>query len=63
MELDGVRGHFPAERLLLQRLSVFSGSFHEEQALAVCAGDIQSEPEVLRGIDELVETSLLARDI
>jgi predicted ATPase/class 3 adenylate cyclase len=52
----------PNSRQVLQRLSVFSGSFHEEQALAVCAGDIQSEPEVLRGIDELVETSLLARD-
>ena len=52
----------PNSRQVLQRLSVFSGSFHEEQALAVCAGDIESEPEVLRGIDELVETSLLARD-
>jgi predicted ATPase/class 3 adenylate cyclase len=52
----------PNSRQVLQRLSVFSGSFHEEQALAVCAGDIQSESEVLRGIDELVETSLLARD-
>ena len=52
----------PNSRQVLQRLSVFSGSFHEEQALAVCAGDIQSEPEALRGIDELVETSLLARD-
>jgi predicted ATPase/class 3 adenylate cyclase len=52
----------PNSRQVLQRLSVFSGSFHEEQALAVCAGDIQSEPEVLRGIDELVETSLLGRN-
>jgi predicted ATPase/class 3 adenylate cyclase len=52
----------PNSRQVLQRLSVFSGSFHEEQALAVCAGDIQHEPEVLRGIDELVETSLLSRD-
>ncbi|MGB6399059.1 MAG: hypothetical protein WBF73_25765, partial [Bradyrhizobium sp.] len=52
----------PNSRQVLQRLSVFSGSFHEEQALAVCAGDIESESEVLRGIDELVETSLLARD-
>jgi len=52
----------PASRQVLQRLSVFSGSFHEEQALAVCAGDIPGESEVLRGIDELVETSLLARD-
>ena len=52
----------PNSRQVLQRLSVFSGSFHEEQALAVCAGDIQNESDVLRGIDELVETSLLARD-
>ena len=52
----------PNSRQVLQRLSVFSGSFHEEQALAVCAGDIQNEFDVLRGIDELVETSLLARD-
>jgi predicted ATPase/class 3 adenylate cyclase len=52
----------PNSRQVLQRLSVFSGSFHEEQALAVCAGDIESESDVLRGIDELVETSLLARD-
>jgi predicted ATPase/class 3 adenylate cyclase len=52
----------PNSRRILQLLSVFSGSFHEEQALAVCAADIKDEPEVLRGIDELVETSLLARD-
>jgi len=53
----------PNSRQVLQRLSVFSGSFHEEQALAVCAGDMPDESEVLRGIDELVETSLLSRDI
>jgi predicted ATPase/class 3 adenylate cyclase len=53
----------PNSREVLQRLSVFSGSFHEEQALAVCAGDIPKESDVLRGIDELVETSLLSRDI
>jgi predicted ATPase/class 3 adenylate cyclase len=53
----------PNSRQILQRLSVFSGSFHEEQALAVCAGDIPDESEVLRGIDELIETSLLFRDI
>jgi len=53
----------PNSRQVLQRLSVFSGSFHEEQALAVCAGDIPNESDVLRGIDELVETSLLSRDI
>lgn len=50
-------------RQVLQRLSVFSGSFHEEQALAVCAGDIPDESEVLKGIDQLVESSLLIRDV
>lgn len=52
----------PKSRLVLQRLSVFSGSFHEEQALAVCAGDGPDEIEIMTGIDELVESSLLARD-
>jgi predicted ATPase/class 3 adenylate cyclase len=50
-------------RQVLQRLSVFSGPFHEEQALAVCAGDMPNESGVLGGIDELVESSLLARDL
>jgi hypothetical protein len=50
-------------REVLQRLSVFSGPFHEEQAVAVCAGDIPSESDVLGGIDELVESSLLARHV
>ncbi|SDS98143.1 Predicted ATPase [Bradyrhizobium canariense] len=49
-------------RQVLQRLSVFSGPFHEEQALAVCAGDMSSEADIVRGIDELVESSLLSRD-
>ncbi|SHK66316.1 ATP-binding protein [Bradyrhizobium lablabi] len=53
----------PNSRQVLQRLSVFSGSFHEEQALAVCAGDMPNESDVLSGIDELVESSLLARDV
>ncbi|WP_024510507.1 adenylate/guanylate cyclase domain-containing protein [Bradyrhizobium sp. ARR65] len=52
----------PNSRQVLQRLSVLSGSFHEEQALAICAGDMASEFDVLRGIDELTETSLLRRD-
>jgi predicted ATPase/class 3 adenylate cyclase len=52
----------PTSRQVLQRLAVFSGSFHEEQALAVCAGDIEEEDKVWGGIDELVETSLLARN-
>jgi predicted ATPase/class 3 adenylate cyclase len=53
----------PNSRQVLQRLSAFSGPFHEEQALAVCAGDIPNESDVLAGIDELVESSLLARDL
>jgi predicted ATPase/class 3 adenylate cyclase len=53
----------PNSRQVLQRLSVFSGPFHEEQALAVCAGDMPNESDVLGGIDELVESSLLTRDI
>jgi predicted ATPase/class 3 adenylate cyclase len=52
----------PNSRQVLQRLSVFSGPFHEEQALAVCAGDMPDESDVRRGIGELVESSLLARD-
>ncbi len=52
----------PNSRQVLQRLSVFSGPFHEEQALAVCAADMPNESDVLAGIDELVESSLLARD-
>ena len=52
----------PNSRQVLQRLAVLSGSFHEEQALAICAGDMTSEFDVLRGIDELIETSLLGRD-
>jgi predicted ATPase/class 3 adenylate cyclase len=52
----------PNSRQVLQRLAVLSGSFHEEQLLAICAGDMPSEFDVLRGIDELIETSLLGRD-
>jgi predicted ATPase/class 3 adenylate cyclase len=53
----------PNGRRVLQRLSVFSGPFHEEQALAVCAGDMPNEFEVLGGIDELVESSLVVPDM
>jgi predicted ATPase/class 3 adenylate cyclase len=52
----------PNSREILQRLSVFSGPFREEQALAVCAIDMPDESDVLGGIDELVESSLLTRD-
>ncbi len=47
---------------ILLRLSVFSGSFREEQALAVCAADALGQAQALRGIDDLLESSLLARD-
>jgi predicted ATPase/class 3 adenylate cyclase len=50
-------------RQVLQRLSILSGCCHEEQALAICAADMRSEDEVLRGIDELAEASLLNRDV
>ena len=50
-------------RQVLQRLSILSGNFHEEQALAICAADMPNENEVLRGIDELAEASLLCRDV
>jgi predicted ATPase/class 3 adenylate cyclase len=53
----------PNSRQVLQRLSVFSGPFHEEQALAVCARDMPNESDVLGGIDELFESSLLAREV
>ena len=53
----------PNSRQVLQRLAVFSGPFHEEQGLAVCVGDIPNESDVLDGIAELVESSLLARDL
>jgi predicted ATPase/class 3 adenylate cyclase len=49
-------------RRVLQRLSILSGCCHAEQALAICAADMPSEDEVLRGINELVEASLLNRD-
>jgi predicted ATPase/class 3 adenylate cyclase len=50
-------------RHVLQRLSILSGCCHEEQALAICAADMPGEDEVLRGIDELAEASLLNRDV
>jgi predicted ATPase/class 3 adenylate cyclase len=53
----------PDSRQVLERLSVFSGPFREEQALAVCAADMPDEQHVLGGIDELVESSLMTRDM
>jgi predicted ATPase/class 3 adenylate cyclase len=52
----------PNSRRVLQRLSVFARPFRDEQALAVCAGDMPRETDVIDGIDELVNGSLLARD-
>ena len=52
----------PNSRRVLERLSVFSGPFHEEQALAVCAGDMPNQSDALDGIDELIESSLLTQD-
>jgi predicted ATPase/class 3 adenylate cyclase len=47
---------------VLQQLSVFSGPFREDQAIAVCAPDTPSRAKTIEGIDELVESSLLYRD-
>jgi predicted ATPase/class 3 adenylate cyclase len=52
----------PNSRALLQRLSVFSGPFLEEQALALCIDEIADESAILDGIDDLVDSSLLMRD-
>ena len=47
---------------VLRQLSVFSGPFREDQALAVCAPDAADRAKTIEGIDELVESSLLYRD-
>jgi hypothetical protein len=52
----------PNSRQVLLLLSVLSGSIHEEQGLAICASYMPNKFDVLRGIDRLVETSLLYRD-
>ena len=52
----------PNSRELLQRLAVFSGTFHEEQALALCLNDVGNEADILDGIDDLVDSSLVMRD-
>ncbi|MEM9549722.1 MAG: hypothetical protein AAGA05_01020 [Pseudomonadota bacterium] len=46
-------------RTVFQRLSVFSGPFHEEQAMAVCAPDMADEVAILDSIDDLIDASLL----
>jgi predicted ATPase/class 3 adenylate cyclase len=52
----------PNSRDLLQRLAVFSGAFREDQALALCVGGDVEESDILDGIDDLVDSSLLARE-
>lgn len=55
----------PGSRRVLQHLAVFSGPFHEEQALALFVGDVgdvDDEAAVLKGIDDLVDSSLLRRE-
>ena len=52
----------PSSRNLLQRLAVFSGPFREEQALALCIEEDFAESDILDGIDDLVDSSLLARE-
>ncbi|MFY9210506.1 MAG: AAA family ATPase [Aestuariivita sp.] len=48
---------------VLERLSVFSGQFSEEEALEVCGLDIEDEVDILDGIDELIDASLLTAQI
>jgi predicted ATPase/class 3 adenylate cyclase/DNA-binding CsgD family transcriptional regulator len=47
-------------RLLLQRLSVFSGSFDLTAAETVCAGGLLNELDVLPALEGLVDQSLIA---
>jgi predicted ATPase/class 3 adenylate cyclase/DNA-binding CsgD family transcriptional regulator len=46
-------------RLLLLRLSVFSGSFDLTAAESVCAGDVLHKLDVLAGLEQLVDQSLI----
>jgi predicted ATPase/DNA-binding SARP family transcriptional activator len=50
------------ERLLLQRLSIFSGGWSLEGALAVCSGEEIHPPEVLDLLAGLVDHSLVIAD-
>jgi predicted ATPase/class 3 adenylate cyclase len=45
-----------------RQLSAFSGPFREAQALAVCGADDANRQSLLDAIDDLLESSLLARD-
>lgn len=49
-------------RRMLELLSVFSGPFHEEQALALCEGAFEGAAGVLDGLEELLASSLLLRE-
>lgn len=49
----------PSERSVLQRLSVFSGSFELRAAETVCAGETVNEADVLNVIHSLVQKSLV----
>ncbi|MGZ8744140.1 MAG: ATP-binding protein [Nocardioides sp.] len=52
----------PSERLLWNRLSVFTGGFSLEAAEVVCAGDGIDEMDVLDLVDGLMEKSVLIRE-
>ncbi len=52
----------PAERVVLQRLSVFTGGFELEAAEFVCAGGEVDELDVLNLVHSLVEKSLVVAD-
>jgi predicted ATPase/DNA-binding winged helix-turn-helix (wHTH) protein len=51
------------ERLLLQRLAVFSGSFPLEAANAVAAGNVASEAKIADGVASLIAKSLVTADV
>lgn len=50
------------ERLVLRRVSVFSGGFSMDDAVAVVGSDDLNEIDILNALAELVRRSLLARD-
>lgn len=51
----------PQEQTLWTRLSVFSGEFDLDAALAVCAGDPIASGEILDLVTALIEKSILSR--
>ena len=50
----------PQEQKLLDRLSIFSGTFDLDAATAVCAGDGLESPELIDLVAELVNKSLVS---